>query len=158
MQLQATTDYGIRVMCCLYERDTLITATELAELLCISYPYLIRVLGQLRQAGMIEVTRGRHGGYRIARHARDITLYDIIKTMEGEIKINSCMNKDGVCSRNARDICPVYGILKTAQAQLVDSLERVSLCDIAGISWKERIVTTQTNQAAVLQRIAPKGY
>lgn len=148
MQLQATTDYAIRVMCCLYEREVLITGPELSELLCISYPYLIRILGQLRQAGMIDVARGRHGGYRIAKHARDVTLYDIIKTMEGEIKINSCMNEGGVCTRNAREFCPVHGILKMAQAQLVDHLVNVRLCDIAGSSWNEKILIAPTCQAA----------
>lgn len=151
MQLQATTDYGIRVMCCLYDKDSLITATDLSEQLCISYPYLIRVLGQLRQAGMIEVTRGRLGGYRIAKSARDISLYDIIKTMEGEIWINSCLNKDGVCTRNAIDTCPVHQILESAQKQLVDNLGRVSLSDIADLNQNASAIAPEANQS---ERIA----
>lgn len=137
MQLQITTDYGIRIMCCLYNKDTIITASDLSEQLCISYPYLIKVLGQLKQAGMIQVVRGRFGGYRIAKSARHITLYDIIKTMEGEIWINSCLSKDGACTRNAIDICPVNKILRSAQKQLIGSLACVHLSDIADINQKE---------------------
>ncbi|SHK84747.1 RrF2 family transcriptional regulator [Desulforamulus aeronauticus] len=143
MHLQTTTDYGIRVMCYLYDKDRLITATELSEKLGISYPYLIRVLGRLRQTGMIEVARGRFGGYRITKSARDSSLYDIIKTMEGEIWINFCLNKDGDCTRNAIDTCPVHKILESAQEQLIASLDRVRLSDIASISWNGRTVAVQ---------------
>lgn len=131
MQLQTTTDYGIRIMCRLYDKDELITAPELSEQLGIPYPYLNKVLGQLRQAGLIEVVRGRFGGYRIMAGAEGITLYDIIKTMEGEIWVNPCLHKDGICTRNAIDICPVHKILESAQKQLILSLAGVSLSEIA---------------------------
>lgn len=138
MQLQKTTDYGIRIMCCLYDKDELITASDLSEQLGISYPYLIRVLGQLRQAGLIEVVRGRFGGYRIDTGAEDITLYDIIKTMEGEIWVNPCLNKgkDDVCTRNAINICPVHKVLESVQEQLIHSLAHVSLSEISDVNQK----------------------
>jgi len=136
MQLQTTTDYGIRIMCCLYDKAQLITASDLSEQLGISYPYLVRVLGQLRQAGLIEVVRGRFGGYRMVTGGEGITLYDIIKTMEGEIWINSCLNRDGVCTRNAIDICPVHKVLESAREQLIHSLVRVSLSEIADVNQR----------------------
>lgn len=136
MQLQTTTDYSIRIMCCLYDKYELMTAPDLSEQLGISYPYLNKVLGQLRQAGLIEVVRGRFGGYRMAADARDITLYDIIKTMEGEIWINPCLNEDGICTRNAIDMCPVHKVLESARKQLIRSLVRVSLSEIADRNQK----------------------
>lgn len=146
MQLQATTDYGVRVMCCLYAQETLITATELSEQLYISYPYLMKVLGQLRQSGMIEVVRGRFGGYRMAEGSQNITLYDIIKTMEGEILVNSCMSKNGVCTRNAIDTCPVHKVFESVQKQLICSFENVKLSDIADLIQQKNIVTAEVNQ------------
>lgn len=131
MQLQTTTDYGIRVMCCLYDQGTLITAADLSEQLCISYPYLIKVLGNLRESGLIEVVRGRLGGYRIAENARNISLYDIIKIMQGEICLNSCLSEGGICTRNATATCPVHEILESAQKQLISSLSGVNLADIS---------------------------
>lgn len=139
MQLQTTTDYGIRVMCCLYNRKDLVTATNLSELLCISYPYLVKVLDHLRRANMIEVTRGRLGGYRIVENAKKITLYEIIKAMEGEIWVNACLSKEGACTRSAIDKCPVHKILRRLQTQLVNDLNCVSLSEIAGDSWKESL-------------------
>lgn len=136
MQLQTTTDYGIRIMCCLYNKNELITASDLSRQLAISYPYLVKVLGQLRQANLIEVVCGRFGGYRMVTGAEGITLYDIIKTMEGEIWVNPCLNKgkDGVCTRNVIDICPVHKVLESVREQLIHNLARVSLSEIADVN------------------------
>lgn len=136
MKLHTTTDYGIRVMCCLYNKDTLITANELSEQLKISYGYLNKVLGCLRQAGMVEVSQGRLGGYQIVENARKITLYDIIRVMEGDIQINSCFGKDRFCSRDAMDTCLVRAALKSAQDELVNNLRSVRLSDISGAAGR----------------------
>lgn len=131
MKLHTTTDYGIRVMCCLYSKDTLITANELSEQLGISYGYLNKVLGCLRQADMVEVLHGRFGGYQIAKSARKVTLYDIIRVMEGEIQINSCLGEDSFCNRDAIEICLVRAALESAQNELINNLRRVRLADIS---------------------------
>lgn len=131
MKLHMTTDYGIRVMCCLYSKNTLITANELSEQLCISYGYLNKVLGCLRQAGMVEVLHGRFGGYQIAESAREVTLYDIIQVMEGDIQINSCLGMDGFCNKGSIETCLVHTVLDSVQKELVYNLRCVRLSDIA---------------------------
>lgn len=134
MKLHMTTDYGIRVMCCLYSKEALITANELSEQLCISYGYLNKVLGSLRQAGMVEVLHGRFGGYQIAEGAQGVTLYDIIQVMEGDIQINSCLGMDGFCNKGGIETCLVHAVLESAQKELVDNLRRVRLADISETS------------------------
>lgn len=134
MKLHMTTDYGIRVMCCLYSKDTLITANELSEQLCISYGYLNKVLGCLRQGGMVEVLHGRFGGYQIAESARDVTLYDIIQVMEGDIQINSCLGTEGFCNKGAIETCLVHAVLESAQKELIHNLRNVRLSDISETS------------------------
>ena len=136
MKLHTTTDYGIRVMCCLYSKDTLVTANELSEQLNISYGYLNKVLGCLRQAGMVEVSHGRFGGYQIAGNARKITLYDIIRVMEGDIQISACFGKDSFCSRDAMETCLVRAALESAQDEFVDNLRSVRLSDISGTAGR----------------------
>lgn len=131
MKLHTTTDYGIRVMCCLYNKDKLITANELSEQLSISYGYLNKVLGCLIQAGMVEAFHGRFGGYQIVKNARKITLYDIIQVMQGDIQISSCLGNDRFCSRDATETCLVRVALQSAQEVLVDNLRSVRLSAIS---------------------------
>ncbi len=132
MKIHMTTDYGIRVMCCLYSKNKLITANEISEQLSISYGYLNKVLGCLREAGMIEVVHGRFGGYQIAERSREVTLYDIIQIMEGDIQLNSCLGADGFCNNGSIETCLVHGVLRSAQKELIDNLRSVRLSEISG--------------------------
>ncbi len=57
-------------------------SAEIAESLA-SNPVLVRrILGQLRDAGLVEATEGRHGGWTLARSPSTITLADAYRAME----------------------------------------------------------------------------
>jgi Rrf2 family protein len=48
-----------------------------------------RLLGVLRPlviAGVLRSLKGRHGGYRLARPAKDITLLEVIEAVDGPIR------------------------------------------------------------------------
>lgn len=63
-------------------RDHSLTSTEIAESLA-SNPVLVRrILGSLRDAGLVWSTEGRNGGWSLARPARDITLHDVYAAVE----------------------------------------------------------------------------
>ena len=47
--------------------------------------YLVQILSELRNGGLITSRRGKQGGYALARPPQDITLYDIVKLIEGDL-------------------------------------------------------------------------
>ncbi|MEE1735364.1 Rrf2 family transcriptional regulator [Streptomyces sp. BE147] len=63
-------------------RDHSLTSAEIAESLA-SNPVLVRrILGSLRDAGLVWSTEGRNGGWSLARPAREITLHDAYTAVE----------------------------------------------------------------------------
>ncbi len=131
MQLQITTDYAIRIISYLAQhRNYLSNANEMADQLGISYQYFFKVAMRLKEAGLIVSEQGRHGGYRLAKKASDITLYDIVETMEGSICINRCLESNGYCSRNATPICSVHKILALLQNDIITVLKNTKISDI----------------------------
>ncbi len=131
MKLQITTDYAIRLIVYLAQNDMqVLTAKELAKQLGITYNYFLKVVARIKQAGIIESIQGPAGGYRLARSAEDITLYDIIQIMEGDIRINRCLEEDKFCSRYAAPFCPVHKILESVQNDLIASLKSKRISDI----------------------------
>ncbi|MFI9552861.1 Rrf2 family transcriptional regulator [Nonomuraea endophytica] len=59
-----------------------LTSAEIADSLA-SNPVLVRrILGSLRDAGLVWATEGRGGGWSLARPAREITLYDAYRAVE----------------------------------------------------------------------------
>lgn len=120
------------------QRDGKISgAVDAAKELGMSPGYFNKIAGKIRRAGFLESIQGPGGGYRLAKDAADITLYDIVALMEGDILVNRCLEKDGFCSRGALPICPVHKVFKSLQCQMVDALRRVRICDLCAEAQPE---------------------
>ena len=71
---------------------------EIAEKQDISERYLEHILNRLRTAGLLRSTRGAKGGYELSRPPAEITVGDIVRTLEGPLDIVSCTG-DYECGR-----------------------------------------------------------
>lgn len=133
MRFQITTDYAIRMIIYLAQHhNQVVTAKEMAEQLGITNGYVNKLAGKIKQAGYIDSIQGPVGGYRLAKSASDITLYDIIEAMEGKICINRCLEEDGFCSRHPghAQVCPVHAILAALQSEMITTLRSKRIDEI----------------------------
>jgi Rrf2 family protein len=74
---------------------------DLAEAESIPSNYLVQILNELRTAGLINSKRGKQGGYALARKPSEISLYDIVKAVEGEVLAHSSAG-DGASSKKTK--------------------------------------------------------
>ena len=58
---------------------------ELAEVLGVPADSLLKVLQQLVRSGILVSSRGRAGGFRLARPSEEITLLDVVEAVDGEL-------------------------------------------------------------------------
>lgn len=81
--------YGLRAMyeLSLAPANSLIQIKTIAQNSSISQNYLEQLLSILRRAGLVESIRGAQGGYRLAKPAKEITVFEIIEALEGELEI-----------------------------------------------------------------------
>ena len=87
MQLNQTTDYAIRMILYLAQAAQTVPSSKLSAVLGISSRYLLQIGARLRDAGMVRVSYGNSGGYVLAKSPDEITLFDIIVIMEGNVQI-----------------------------------------------------------------------
>ena len=88
MKLSVKVDYACRVLAQLARRkffDELAHIEQLAEIEGVPANYLVQILSELRNGGLITSRRGKQGGYALARPAEEITLYDIVSLIEGDV-------------------------------------------------------------------------
>jgi Rrf2 family protein len=78
----ATADYALRALILLAGHDRHVQAGELHRRTGIPQNYVDNVMTPLRRAGLVTSRRGHHGGYRLARPATDITIYDIVAAID----------------------------------------------------------------------------
>jgi Rrf2 family protein len=88
VKLSVKVDYACRVLAQLakyHGTDELAHIEQLAAIEAVPANYLVQILSELRNGGLITSRRGKQGGYALARPPKDITLYDIVKLIEGDL-------------------------------------------------------------------------
>ena len=94
--------YALRILVDLAEnqKDGYITLKEAAERQEISERYLESIVKDLVREKYIEGLRGKGGGYRLAKSADRINVYDILQLMEGTLAPVACLEEGSrPCSR-----------------------------------------------------------
>jgi len=92
MKLSLKVEYACQVLAQLgYTVDTpeLPHIEDLAKAEAVPSNYLVQILNELRTAGLIVSKRGKQGGYALARSPEEISLYDIMRAVEGEVLAHS---------------------------------------------------------------------
>ena len=95
----------------------------------ISQEYLEQLFLRLRKAGLVASARGPGGGYRLARDAEDIPVYDIIAAVDEPMKMTRCEGDaiDG-CVKGER--CCTHDLWSAIGRQVNTFLVNVSLADV----------------------------
>jgi len=139
MKLSTKSTYGLRAMLNIALRagDGAVSIADIAKKEGISTAYLEQLLNKLRRSGLIESIRGPKGGYILSRDTADITVADIVKTLEGNIYPVHCATtgSDGTSCKRGKSCVPKLVWHKLAKA-INDCLESVTLEDLCGEAAK----------------------
>ncbi len=117
MQLKASTDYGIRATLYLATQNRVCSSKDIAEDMAIPRDYLIQLAQQLRNAGIIKAHPGKHGGYSLAKNPSEISLLDIMTTIDIEA------NQTARLKRNARAGEGIVDSIKQAYNFIEESMD-----------------------------------
>lgn len=99
MTLNKTSEYALRILIFMAKDSSqLYTAKQLVNTLKVSDKYLRRIMTNLSKDGFIKSLQGRDGGYVFVKSPNEITLYDIIDSVEGMEKLNNCILGFESCS------------------------------------------------------------
>jgi Rrf2 family protein len=124
--------YGLRAMINLGRREKSgsVSLVLIAKEEKISLKYLERLFSGLKKAGLVKSVKGASGGYGLARSAKEITVYDIIKTLEGELNAFHCTgeNKKVYCSGECD--CEVNTVLLKVEEAINSTLEKIKLSQL----------------------------
>jgi Rrf2 family protein len=94
----------------------------------ISLKYLGQLVIPLKMAGIINSSRGAHGGYFLAKDPETIRLSEIINILEGPIGIVDCINDKNACDRYKT--CSVRFFWEEINSNFYRSLEGITLKDM----------------------------
>ncbi len=128
MKISAKARYGLRILLDIAlnetpERPRLMK--EICEAQDLSEKFTSRLVIPLRKAGMIHSLRGKLGGFRLAEAPSDITLLDVIETLQGPISVIDCLEDDTICSRHEK--CPTRIVWTDVNEAIKNALKSITL-------------------------------
>ena len=141
MQITSKFTVAVHILTCIdvFDGQMRVTSDVLSGSTGVNAVIVRGVLGQLRNAGIVETRQGS-GGAHLAKARDEITLYDIYKAVD-------CIDDEGLFHfhENPNVDCPVGrnihkamdGRLKAAQAALENELKSTTLAQVVADTRKE---------------------
>jgi FeS assembly SUF system regulator len=111
------------------------SAKEIAEMYGVPVALLSKILQKLAKNGFLQSEHGTHGGYRLARDAREITALEVIRTIDGPIFLTACFTEHGYCCHT--DKCIVRDPLQKVHEGILRLLASISIADMSADAPKE---------------------
>lgn len=123
--------YGARFMLelAIHFGDGPILLKDIARRQEISEGYLQHIVDALKGANLVISSRVGHGGYILSKPPDQITLRDILATLEGSINLVECIDNPDVCNRSPD--CTTRDMWGEVSDNFSQSLKNISLKKMA---------------------------
>jgi Rrf2 family protein len=126
MLITRETDYAVRCVIYLAQKRAQRTIVdEIALQMHIPKHYLAKILQRLVREGIVESIRGIKGGYRLLRTPKEITLLDIIGTIQGSVPVNTCAIDKRRCQMSS--LCSVHPVWVDIRKEIEARLKKETI-------------------------------
>ncbi len=127
MKLSSKTHYGLMACNILANAypDKQISASTLESYIAVSGKYLEQIMRKLTSKNIVSATRGASGGYFLTRQPKDISVGEIVRTLEDDMEIIECVKTDKKCK-----CCATSGVWKKLYKGMNEILDEMTLQQI----------------------------
>src|SRR5678815_3476236 len=131
LRLSKKADYALLAMRHLAahaEREA-VSARELAESYDLPPELLAKVLQKLVRGRLLVSVQGIRGGYALARRADQISVADVIQSVDGPLTVTACSDTDHSCDQYSK--CNIRDPLWQIKDRIVAALAATSVAELA---------------------------
>lgn len=124
MNITSKSRYALKIMMDLAEAGAgLVHRSDISTRQGIPLEYMDQILIRLREGALIESTRGRSGGYRLARAASEVSVLEIFMAVEDAFEPVQCL--DGGTGCVVQHMCSskdAWGVISSAIRQALSGI------------------------------------
>jgi Rrf2 family nitric oxide-sensitive transcriptional repressor len=130
MRLTTKTNLAARVlMFCAVHKDKTVRSSDIAAACNASGNHLAQVVHQLHLHGYVSTQRGRTGGLKLGRMAKDISIGQLFRVFESNVPFAECFSTEtNTCPLT--DSCRLRAHIGRALDAFYDALDPVTLADL----------------------------
>ena len=129
MKISTRGRYALKIMMDLATSDSgeYVPLKTISDRQQVSMKYLEQIIALLSRAGMLESSRGKSGGYRLAKAPQEYTAGDILRVAEGSLAPIKCV--ESKCSNSEN--CSTFAFWEGLNKAINDYIDSTTLADLA---------------------------
>lgn len=128
MKISTRSRYGIKAMAYLALKNKYCCVKEVSETEKIPFEYLEKIFSQLKKNNLVTVKRGSQGGYILSRQPKDITIAEIMQSLEGRFTPVKCVDINFKCPDGQN--CLTQRMWKKIQDGFISTLSSINLASL----------------------------
>lgn len=134
MRFTKAEDYGLYGVIYLAEQENgrIVPLSEISKTQNVPEKFLAKIFQSLSKAGLVKSHRGVKGGFTLAKSAEEITIRELVETIQGPYFLSKCIHDEKECEKSSN--CPVRHLLSLTLKCILEQFENYTLADM--LKWK----------------------
>ncbi len=132
--LSRKTDYALLILYYLHAHPEGGCARTIAESFGLSRAFVANILKELCQKGFVTSHRGVKGGYALQRAAEDISLAELLESLEDGFQLANCNNESHVAGSedecSVQHVCPIKGPIAEVHRRILEMLQTITIAEL----------------------------
>ena len=118
---------------------SLVQVTELADSEQLPVKFLEQIVQALKEAGFVQSVRGKFGGYRLAKPAKQITIGEIVRLIDGPLAPIRCVSQSAYekCTCPDEEHCGLRMLMLDVRNAIAGILDRYTLADVVEVTLRK---------------------
>ena len=140
LKLSTKGRYGLKAIIDLavHSEHEYVSISSICERQGISERYMEQLISKLKKAGFVKSVRGAGGGYQMAKPLNSITVGDVLRVLEGDMKIVDCpqVEQEGDIDCMNADLCVTKYVWQKVNDSINNTLDNITLNELVEESKK----------------------
>jgi len=143
MQFTKAEEYGMQGVLHLADkgRDEVTPLSEISEARDIPEKFLAKIFQALSRSGILRSHRGVRGGFTLAKPPSEITVKDVLESIQGPYHLTKCIPDPECCPRS--ESCAMRDLLVLAERQLLEVFTMHTLEDMVHLERAKGIGSSE---------------
>ncbi|MFI3326354.1 MAG: Rrf2 family transcriptional regulator [Clostridia bacterium] len=129
MHMTLEANYAVRIVELLARQPEKIDAKTIAEQSEVPVRFALKILRKLVADEIVCSFKGSKGGYKLNGSPKDITLREVIESVEGPFILSRCQNIEYTCTKTD---CKLHNIYSEISSNVREKLDSYTFNDICG--------------------------
>lgn len=120
-------------------KRSLVQVSELADNEQLPVKFLEQIMQALKEAGLVSSVRGKFGGYRLAKPAREITIGQVVRLIDGPLAPIGCVSQSAYekCTCPDEAHCGLRILMLDVRNAIAGILDRYTLADVVEVTLRK---------------------